>query len=151
MTTPVYAYIGDQVDYGGSIGLVPQENRDFWMENPSFDGTAGVGVGLLSSLPATCTLGVGYWATDTRTLFKCTAPDTWEAYYTPYTYPHPLRGEAILEGDVDGDGLVDMADIQACANHILGFHDWGEAADVNGDGQVNVLDVQWIVAVLSQE
>ena len=26
------------------------------------------------------------------TLFKFTAPNTWTAYYTPFTYPHPLRG-----------------------------------------------------------
>jgi hypothetical protein len=151
VTTPVYAYITDQVDYGGSIGLVPQENRDFWMEKASFDGTVGVGVGLLSSRPAACTPGVGYWASDTRTLYKCTAPNIWEAYYTPYTYPHPLRGEASLEGDVNADGLVDIDDVLACVGHILGTQDWGNAADVNGDGEVNAVDVQWIVGVLSQE
>jgi hypothetical protein len=149
VTTPVYAYISSQVDYGGSIGLVPQENRDFWMEKAYFDGTAGVGIGLLSSRPATCTVGVGYWAKDTKTLYKCTAPDTWAAYYTPYTYPHPLRGEATLEGDVNADGLVNFTDIEACAGHILGRQDWGEAADVNRDGKVDVLDVQSIVRVLS--
>jgi len=24
------------------------------------------------------------------TLYKCTATNTWTAYYTPYAYPHPL-------------------------------------------------------------
>jgi hypothetical protein len=67
----------------------------------SFNGTAGVGSGLLSARPTTCTPnsvtypagnspGVGYWATDTNTLYQCSAPNTWRAYYTPYTYPHPL-------------------------------------------------------------
>jgi hypothetical protein len=148
-TIPFYAYISDQVDYGGSVGLVPQENGDFWKENPSFDGTTGVGVGLLSARPATCTLGVGYWTTDTRTLYKCTASNTWETYYTPYTYPHPLRNEAVLEGDVNSDGLVDMADIEACVGHILGRQDKGEAADVNKDGDVDVLDVQRIVGIMT--
>jgi hypothetical protein len=146
------------------------ENSEFYNHNPDFDGTAGVGCGLLSSLPATCTSGVGYWATEqsctgldeasvgahpitpiSGTLYKCTAPNTWEAYYTPYTYPHPLRGEATLEGDVNGDGLVDVADIEACVGHILGRQDWGEAADVNGDGRVNVLDVQRIVVLVHRE
>jgi hypothetical protein len=146
------------------------EDSEFYNHNVNFDGTTGVGCGLLADRPATCTPGVGYWATEqsctgvddasvgahpetpvSGTLYKCTAPNTWEAYYTPYTYPHPLRGEATLEGDVNGDGLVDIADIQACANHILGFQDWGEAADVNGDGKVDALDIQRIVRILSEE
>jgi PKD repeat protein len=81
----------DTVDYGGSIGIVPQANRDFWNETASFDGTVGVGVGPIASRPATCTKGVGYWATDTNTLYRATATNVWTAYYTPYTYPHPLR------------------------------------------------------------
>jgi len=85
------------------------ENVNFWTESASFDGTAGIGCGTLAARPATCTVGVGYWATSqscsdltgmvgkkpassiTGTLYKCTAKDTWTAYYTPYTYPHPLR------------------------------------------------------------
>jgi hypothetical protein len=67
-----------------------------------------------------CTTGVGYWATaqscsdvsaligaDTTkgggrdpnaslsgTLYKCTAPNTWTASYTPVQYPHPLNQDA---------------------------------------------------------
>ncbi len=86
------------------------ENREFWQQGSSFNGTSGVGCGTLASRPTTCTTGVGYWATDqscssvddanvganpaapiSGTLYRCTAPNTWTPYYTPYTYPHPLR------------------------------------------------------------
>jgi hypothetical protein len=72
--------------------VVPSENLDFWVEKASFDGSSGVGVGLLSARPKSCSKdGVGYWATDTRTLYRWTATKGWQEYYKPYAYPHPLR------------------------------------------------------------
>jgi hypothetical protein len=79
--------------------------RDVYEHNGSFDGTAGVGVGVVGNRPATCTTGVAYWATDEGEwwadnpgadgrLYKCTATDTWTLYYTPFEYPHPLTGDA---------------------------------------------------------
>jgi hypothetical protein len=89
------------------------ENSDFYNQNTSFNGTVGMGCGTLSNRPASCTTGVGYWATDqdcssvdsasvgvnpsspiNGTLWKCTTTNVWTEYYTPYTYPHPLRTPA---------------------------------------------------------
>lgn len=86
-------------------------DQDYWAEDPSFDGTSGIGVGTAASMPSTCTPGVAYWATDEGEwnslqagpdgrLYKCTSMDTWEVYYTPYTYPHPARASG-------GSGVVD--------------------------------------------
>jgi PKD repeat protein len=89
--TLIAASVSQTVNYGSPLGLVPQENREFWQQGATFDGSRGVGVGPLSSRPTTCTKGVAYWATDNKTLYKCTATNVWTEYYTPYTYPHPLR------------------------------------------------------------
>ena len=77
-------------------------NQQYWNYTSMFDGTVGVGSGLLSARPSTCTAGVGYWATDQAEwnskhlgpdgqFYKCTSINTWTLYYTPYAYPHPLR------------------------------------------------------------
>jgi hypothetical protein len=85
-----------------------------------FNGTTGMGFGTAAFRPDTCTPtpealdagygGVGYWATDAGgdwnkkspntsgndgVLYQCTSTNTWTVAYTPYTYPHPLRGEGV--------------------------------------------------------
>jgi hypothetical protein len=67
-----------------------QPNREFYNEISPFNGTSGVGIGTLANRPSNCTKGVGYWATDTNTLYVASATNTWSVYYAPYVYPHPL-------------------------------------------------------------
>lgn len=70
--------------------------------------TAGVGCG--STLPTTATKGVGFWLTNqscdvvqagtygknpslpvSGTLYRATDTNTWKIFWTPFSYPHPLR------------------------------------------------------------
>jgi hypothetical protein len=87
---PVAGAIGQ---YGSTYSAndIVKKNRDYYEQNASFNGTSGVGVGVLGNGPSTCTPGVGYWATDVRKLFKCSAAGAWLESYSPYTYPHPMR------------------------------------------------------------
>ena len=91
------------VSVGSSDTNLIEDNRDYYQqfgsgcESGTFNGNAGVGQGLYSAIPSTCTAGpggntpgVGYWATDQNTLYVCNPTNTWTPYYTPYIYPHPL-------------------------------------------------------------
>jgi len=87
---------------------IPKLGRDVISES----STPGITCGKLANRPATCIKGQGYWATDqsctnltgmvganpttpiSGTLYKCTATNAWSAFYTPFTYPHPLRSES---------------------------------------------------------
>jgi hypothetical protein len=86
-------------------------NRDYYQQVVPFTGATGVGVGLLSARPGSCTPKVGYWATDTNILYQCSSPNTWTAYYTPYTFPHPLQG-----GGGGGEGPAPPAGLTAVTN-----------------------------------
>ena len=57
-----------------------------------------------------------------------------------------------LHGDPNGDGAVNVLDMLAIANHILGLVPFNEGqmglADCNGDGNINVLDMVGIANVI---
>ncbi len=55
----------------------------------------------------------------------------------------------ILVGDVNGDGKVNVSDVSALINMIMGLTAMDQsAADVNGDGKVNVSDVSALINII---
>ena len=58
---------------------------------------------------------------------------------------------APMPGDANGDGEVNVTDIMAVANFILGIDMttfYEQAADVNGDDDVNVTDIMGIANII---
>ncbi|MBO7608583.1 MAG: xylanase [Muribaculaceae bacterium] len=53
-----------------------------------------------------------------------------------------------LQGDVNGDGLVDIDDVNAIINAILGITEWHSDYDLTGDGIVDVDDVNAIINII---
>ena len=60
--------------------------------------------------------------------------------------------EDIFMGDVNGDLEVNIADVNAVIDIILGGNSSTTAADVNGDGEINIADINEIVnMILTQD
>ena len=90
---------------GKPIHCTVSENSNWWNYNSSCTASScSGGVGQGTTAPTgNCTTGVGYWVASTpsattsssviqnASFYKCTSTNTWTPYYTPYTYPHPLR------------------------------------------------------------
>ena len=78
--------------------------------------------------------------------------------FFPPTYIHKADGPTItlrfvkgnviepIVGDVNGDGEVNIADVNAVINMILDTP--AENGDVNGDGEVNIADVNAIIDII---
>jgi hypothetical protein len=101
------ASIGDFSLVNGSDTWV-KEGRDYFLDASSDlgYGNGGVSSGLWANRPLcnASTSGHGYWATDMGgnwnttsewggadgALYVCDGVSTWNLYFTPPTYPHPL-------------------------------------------------------------
>lgn len=110
--------------FGDGTQCSVAENSNWWNYNASCTASScSAGIGRGTTAPTgTCTTGVGYWVASTATpttssaviqsasLYKCASTNTWTLYYTPYTYPHPLRGGVTgglrLSGSVSLSGIT---------------------------------------------
>ena len=59
----------------------------------------------------------------------------------------PRHYSSNIEGDVNADGDVNIADINAVIDVILGGH-FNLKCDVNGDGDVNIADINMLIDII---
>ena len=57
-------------------------------------------------------------------------------------------GNAGVQGDLNGDGHVDISDVNAVINMMLGKNPNTPAGDVTGDGNVDISDVNAIINIM---
>ena len=58
----------------------------------------------------------------------------------------PMPAQALMRGDLNNDGNIDVADVNAVIDLVLGVtKNASQAADMNRDGQVDVADVSAII------
>ncbi|MBQ5507341.1 MAG: dockerin type I repeat-containing protein, partial [Prevotella sp.] len=85
------------------------------------------------------------------TCFRCyKGTQKYPALYKEIVTDSPER----LMGDVNGDGLVNIADVVALVSHILGntpdvFYE--DVADLNEDGNINISDAVNLVGIILSE
>ena len=58
-----------------------------------------------------------------------------------------FQGSSIA-GDLNSDGLINVLDVVALVNIVLGNADPVSSGDLNGDGVLNVLDVVALVSII---
>ena len=59
------------------------------------------------------------------------------------------QGPVYPKGDVNGDGEVNIADVNALIDIVLGGVDNSQGrSDVNSDGEVNVADVNEVISII---
>ena len=71
----------------------------------------------------------------------------WHWYHYFGQIVDDLMPENHLHGDVNGDGEVNIADVNAVIDIILGGNG-NTAADVNGDGEINITDINAILHII---
>ncbi|MDY4781495.1 MAG: dockerin type I repeat-containing protein, partial [Sodaliphilus sp.] len=54
----------------------------------------------------------------------------------------------VLKGDINGDGVLDVADASALIDMVLNSGTCTEVADINGDGVLDVADVSALITLI---
>lgn len=68
-----------------------------------------------------------------------------KSFYCHYPY---TSGQPELKGDVNGDGEINIADVNTLINIVLTGTDANTDADINRDGEVTVADINEVISLI---
>ena len=111
-------------------------------------GKNGAVATITLGVDATVAAGVYKLALNGATLVDI-ADNTWT--WTDVMETDLTVGEAqSVAGDVNGDGGIDIADVQSILNAIAAG-ETNNVADVNGDSSINIADIQAVLNIIAGE
>lgn len=60
-----------------------------------------------------------------------------------------VRCNSDSAGDINGDGFVDMIDVQKTINAARGFEEYNKCYDFNGDNRINIEDAERLIMAIT--
>ena len=121
---------------------VPMQNGKIWLE-PKL--TIGVGESRITAMAFDYAGNLYVASASTETFSRYTIPYENKLVVTP--------GNGIgngVQGDINGDGEVNVADAQKVLI-LMADGEYNALADVNGDGQLNVADAQKVLIIMADQ
>lgn len=109
--------------------------------------------------------GTGAWSIRKRTAGEFLVPVTGKhSLFLVYNTPNSSTGANVWDiwfdmgagddpqpgkpGDINGDGTVDIADVNAVINIMLGKASYVSAGDINADGTIDISDVNAVINLM---
>ena len=121
---------------------VPMQNGKIWLE-PKL--TIGVGESRITAMAFDYAGNLYVASASTETFSRYTIPYENKLVVTP--------GNGIgngVQGDINGDGQVNVADAQKVLI-LMADGEYNAVADVNGDGKLNVADAQKVLIIMADQ
>ena len=142
--------------YGGIIGL--GGDNGLVVRNASLTVSSGCSMPSISNLESieleNCHIvapegaRVGQYQSGSSTYWGVLGEDGEPTSETVRIEPGP----ALLKGDINGDGIVNVTDVTALINTILGTASYSQdVCDINGDDVMNVTDVTALINLILGE